>query len=947
MKHYVLFFAALSCSLFLQAQVVTTSPVFPTETDSVTLIYDATKGTAGLNNCACDVYIHIGVITSLSSSNADWKHVFTTWGQANIAWRMTALGNNLYSYKLAPSLRSAFGVTGAETIQKLAMVFRNGDGSKEGKDIGGTDIFVNIYAANTFVLSFTSPSKGSIINMNDTVTITATTSRKASLTMYENGIQIASIPNDSIITFKAPANLTGDKLVVVAATYNGNTVYDTLPYVVYGGTPMAVLPDGIKPGINYTSATSVTLCIVAPYKNFIYVIGDFTKWYPKAATLMNKTPDGKYFWVAINGLQSGVEYAYQYAIDGALKVADPMCEKILDPSNDKYITASTYPNLKPYPIGKTNGIVSVFQIGQTPFNWQYSTNFNKPYRENLNVYELLVRDFHQNRNFRAIIDSLDYLKRMGINAIELMPVNEFEGNDSWGYNPDFYFAVDKAYGEKNELKQLIDKCHQNGIAVIMDLVLNHSFGQSPMVQMYFNSTIQQVTAQNPWFNITATHPFSVGYDFNHESLYTKEFVDTVIAYWVQEYKMDGFRFDLSKGFTQKNSGTDVTLWGRYDQSRIDILQRIYDKVKVYSPFTYMILEHLSDNDEEKELSSRGFMLWGIMNYAYNQNTMGYATGADLSWGSAKSRSFADNNLVLYMESHDEERLMYKNLQYGNVNGSYSVKDFNTALNRVGAAAAIFYSQPGPKMIWQFGELGYDYSINRCADGTINNNCRMEVKPAKWSYLQDTLRYNLYKVFGAMQLLHANPGFRTYNYEWYTNSMVKNAKMNGATLKVNTICNFDMTQQIGTPNFQQSGWWYDYLSGDSINVTNLAMTFNLQAGEYHVYTSPKVLLPEWITRKNTVGNGISSSATEAVKIEVYPNPCKSEIVIYYTDVLKNGLALKNHNKETGIGYSIQNSLGQTVLSGLLMASETILDVVSLAPGVYLLRVENNLVKFVKD
>ena len=57
-----------------------------------------------------------------------------------------------------------------------------------------------------------------------------------------------------------------------------------------------------------------------------------------------------------------------------------------------------------------------------------------------------------------------------------MPFNEFEGNDSWGYNPDFYFAPDKYYGPKNTLKEFIDSCHSKGIAVIMDIALNHSFG---------------------------------------------------------------------------------------------------------------------------------------------------------------------------------------------------------------------------------------------------------------------------------------------------------------------------------------------------------------------------------------------------------------------------------------------------------------------------------------
>ncbi len=884
MKNCTLLWLLLSTVLGASAQVVSTVPAFPSENDSVLITFDATKGTAGLQGYTGDVYVHTGVITNLSTGNTDWKHVFTTWGQTNPAWKMTRIGTDLYTYKVAPSVRSMYSVSNGETALKMAFVFRSGDGSKEAKDVGGNDIFINLYASNSFNVQFTSPSKGVIKNVNDAVSVSAVASTKCALTLYENGIPVSTLANDSVITWNTTATTAGKKTLIIAATKNAVTKYDTLTYVVYGGTNIATVPAGVKPGINYLNDTTVTLCIIAPFKNFIYVVGDFTAWYPDPSTLMNKDPGGKYFWVTITGLSKGVEYGYQYYIDGSLYVADPFSDKILDPWNDKYIPGSVYPNLKTYPTGKTSGIVSVLQTGQTPFNWQYSTNFYKPWKQNLNVYELLVRDFHQNHTFKVIADSIEYLKRMGINALELMPFNEFEGNESWGYNPDFYFAVDKAYGTKNDLKSLVDKCHQNGIAVIMDIVLNHSFGLSPMVQMYFNGSTGKVTAQNPWYNVDATHPLSPGYDFNHESVYTQQFVDSVLAYWTQVYNLDGFRFDLSKGFTQKNTGSDISAWSQYDASRVNILQRMLDKVKTYSPYSYMILEHLGDNSEEKELANRGFMLWGKMTDNYNQCTMGYSSNSDLSWGSYKTRAFNENNLVQYMESHDEERLMYKNLQYGNSAGSYLIKDSVTALKRNAAAAAIFFTQPGPKMIWQFGELGYNFSINYCSNGTINNACRTDSKPIRWNYLQDTNRYNLYKVFGAMQLLHADPEFRTDNYEWYTTGIVKNAKMNGTNLKVNTIANFDVVNQNGQPYFQNAGWWYDYLSGDSINVTNTAMTFNLAPGEYHVFTSKRIALPAWITARKQGGSGISSQLG-TFTAQLYPNPATGETRIVIPEAME--------------------------------------------------------------
>jgi 1,4-alpha-glucan branching enzyme len=106
----------------------------------------------------------------------------------------------------------------------------------------------------------------------------------------------------------------------------------------------------------------------------------------------------------------------------------------------------------------------------------------KPEKDKLVVYELLVRDFDAGRNYQSIIDRIDYFKNLKINAIELLPVMEFEGNESWGYNTSFHMALDKFYGSSSKLKEMIDVCHQNGI-VILDVALNHAFGRNPMVRM--------------------------------------------------------------------------------------------------------------------------------------------------------------------------------------------------------------------------------------------------------------------------------------------------------------------------------------------------------------------------------------------------------------------------------------------------------------------------------
>ncbi len=459
-----------------------------------------------------------------------------------------------------------------------------------------------------------------------------------------------------------------------------------------------------------------------------------------------------------------------------------------------------------------------------------------------------------------------------------MPVNEFEGNLSWGYNPDYYFAPDKYYGPKNEMKAFIDSCHKKGIAVVMDIALNHSFGLSPMVQMYFDAVNNRPASNNPWFNTVTKHAFNVGYDMNHESLPTRYFTSRVIEHWLTEYKIDGFRFDLSKGFTQTqtcdNNGAncDEGAMGNYDASRIAIWKRYYDTLQLKSPGCYGILEHFAANTEEIELSNYGLMLWGNMNYNFTEAAMGYVATSNFDGALHVSRGWSQPYLVSYMESHDEERMMYKTLQFGNSSGAYNTRSFETALDRMELSASFLLTIPGPKMIWQFGELGYDYSINYCQDGSINNNCRTDAKPIKWDYLQVPGRKDLHDVYKALLQLRNNSLFTeafttgvisrdfTSGFKWMT--------LNSSAGKLVVIGNFDVVPQGGSVTFPAAGTWYDYLKQPlTFNATGAAQVFNLQPGEYHVYLSSNVVVPVALVNFSGKNNGASNQLLWEVENEV--------------------------------------------------------------------------------
>ncbi len=829
----------LAVTLFnSQAQLITTVPAFPEHNKPLTVYFDASEGSAGLAGYTGDVYAHTGVITDKSTSGSDWKYVKTNWGQNTSETKLTRISTDYYKLVITPDIRTYYGVPTTDTILKMAFVFRSANkvnGSwLEGKTKDFSDIYITVFKPGLNVY-FERPVDNSIlVEQNDTIFVKAVASGADTLKLFINGNLNKTVIGGGPMEDTLIATSSGKYFVSVEAKNSTASVYDTFSYLVRTTPTVAALPAGTHNGINVINDSTVTLVLYAPGKNYVFAIGDFSNWELDLAYYMNKTPDNTYFWLTINGLRPGREYGYQYFIDNSIKTADPYCELVLDPWNDGFIDTLTYPNLKPYPLGKTTSIVSVFNTNPSTYTWA-TTSFTLPKKTDLILYELLVRDFTDAHNYQAVIDTLGYLKRLGINAIELMPVNEFDGNLSWGYNPSFYFAPDKYYGTKNKLKELIDSCHANGIAVVLDMVLNHSFGQSPMVKMYWDAANNRPAANSPFYNQVAKHDFNVGYDFNHESSATKMFVDSVVKFWLDEYKVDGYRFDLSKGFTQNNTLGNTAAWGQYDASRIKILKRIADAMWSVNPNAYVILEHFAENSEEKELSNYGMMPWGNLNHAYGEASMGWVTGtnSDISWAYYKNRGWNNPNLVTYMESHDEERMMYRNINYGNSsNSSHNVKDTAVALKRAELAAAFFFTIPGPKMIYQFEELGYDYSID--VNGRTGN------KPIRWDYASEPRRTNLYKIYAALAKLKTEQdALETTNTNMDLSGAQKRINLIHGSMSVTVIGNFDVNSANVYPNFPFPGRWYDYINDDSISVANLNDPVFLGPGEYRIYTSKRL------------------------------------------------------------------------------------------------------------
>lgn len=846
------------CSSMLIAQVLDVSPAFPNVNDVVTITYDATQGNGTLVGQS-QIYAHAGLITSASTSPSNWQYVQGNWGTVDPQVAMTNIGNNKHTITIDIDQFYGYPVA-STTVLKLAFVFRNASGNIVGRNADGSDIFYDVYPVNAGLLGqFFHPNNGSIFNLNDQIDIAAEANTPSVLNLKLDGSTLSTLSNATTLDYTLNASNPGTHLLEFEVNDGANTVIDSI-YFTVNPTVNIINPSitGLVNGVNYINDTTVILQLYAPQKEHIYVIGDFNNWTPTASYHMNLSTNNATWWIEINGLVAGQKYGYQYFIDGEMKLADPLSSIILDPNNDGNINALTNPNPHPYPTGQTTGFVSIFQPGATPYSWQ-NTTFQGPAKKDLVIYELLVRDFVAKHNYQTLIDTLDYLDKLGINAIELMPPGEFENNESWGYNPSFHKALDKYYGTPEKFKEFVDSCHNRGIAVIVDMVLNHAFGQNPMVNMYWDAVNNRPAANNPWFNAICPHePYCWGYDFDHTRMATQSYIDQVNKYWLDEYHVDGFRFDYTKGFANNAAS--------YNLERINLLKRMADQIWDVKSNAYVILEHWCDNSEEIQLANYGMMLWGNVTHAYQEAGMGYTSTSNISAGIYTNRTWTVPHLVSYMESHDEERMMYKNITFGNqTNPNHNAKNLYVALGRMQTAAVIFLTQPGPRMIWQFGELGYDISID--------NPCRVCNKPILWNYYTQARRRQLYDVYSAtLKLRNEYETFRSLNFNYNLSGSVKKMKMTHPSMNGVVITNFDVNNQTGTPNFHHNGWWYEYFSGDSLNVTDVNMNFSLQPGEYRIYTDVRLEQPI-ITDAPVSIEELLNSAFELV---VYPNPSSDYI-----------------------------------------------------------------------
>ena len=821
-------------------------PVCPNADKPCTIIFKPASDNP-LYGHAGELYGHFGVVV-----DGEWKYVPSDWGVADEKVHFKKVADNHWEFKMEPSIREYFG-SGETPVTKIALIVRSEDGNTKSHDAD----------------------------------------------------QFCSVIDDK---YKAE-EFTPDPLVTKK------------------------LPEGVKHGINYNEDGSVTFVFydkdtAGQSHKYCYIVGDWNEWTRKTEGAMYYDGSQGCWWITLDGFDADKEYRFQYRLGNNsgsdTYVSDPYTEIVYDQWNDQYIAG-----VPAFPEGAKQ-LVSAFQINKPEYSWKHK-DFKVEDKNDLVIYEMLFRDFTTSQDIEGAMAQLDYIENLGVNAIELMPIQEFDGNLSWGYNPNHWFALDKYYGTREEYKDFIDECHARGIAVIVDVVYNHATGSHPWAKMWWDGANNCTAENNPWFNVVAKHEFNVYHDMNHENAMVKEHVKRSLEHLLTEYDVDGFRFDLTKGFTQNNTLGDVGAWGRYDQSRVDIFKGYADHIWSVNENAVVIFEHLADYSEEKVLAEHGIKLWRNMNGTYRSAVNG---------GSGDFSGSYENNLyggwVSYMESHDEERLcygagadassvtwgicgtltdwssditmaadgaffsakgvtfkaddMFKIRKVGEWNDAFnygaSTKGYKLPLNteykltlgsgsqdmavpaagtydiyfslaaekvwlmeagkrpadpsvtpgggaaedpltvamrRAGASAAFFLTVPGPKMIWQFGEIGYDYSIDY--------NDRTGEKPVVTDqYMAVPARKALYDTYAALlKFRRENPRFfdSDASFTWTPTGNLKKITCTADGKTFHVVGNFGKGQTTYTV---PSGSWTDQINGGTVSGT-----ITLKEGEFRLLT----------------------------------------------------------------------------------------------------------------
>ncbi|MCF7903335.1 MAG: T9SS type A sorting domain-containing protein, partial [Candidatus Marinimicrobia bacterium] len=581
-----------------------------------------------------------------------------------------------------------------------------------------------------------------------------------------------------------------------ARAANGRVMFDMktvwkTPEITY-----AALPPMDYVGVHDRLDGTVTFALLAPGKRFVSLVGDFNDWDPMAGVMTYDSV--RSIWWTNLALDPGT-YEYMYDLDGALRVGDPFAVDLnwVDANGNEHWARE---NQK-----------SVLELGGESFEWT-DDGFQKPAMEDLVIYELLARDFSSTQDFQGVIDKLDYLQDLGINAIELMPNYEFPGESSWGYNPAFFMAVESSYGTQNKFKELVNEAHNRGIAVLMDLVFNHADGSSPYHQMYGTNY-----ADSPYMH-AETNDWGFP-DFDHGKEGTKLLTSRTVQHWINEFHIDGYRYDHTTGIGWSgvnDYGVSYFSWAAYqaDGEVYQIAEHFGADVASLINGT-KIRSHWHDafHDQMKANLRQG-SFEGSWYGDMNKTERGISFAAD---------GFSNlEACVNYLESHDEQRVIWE----AQTNGlSYS-----QAVQKAKLGAEVLFTAAGIPMFYMGAEFGMD------TERTIDYN------PLQWNYLDDPVNHDIFQHYKRLiWLRNSYPALRSNSINVVAKNNAGKTIVYHRTLDghpgVVVAVNFSTSPQTLDIQFPHNGTWYEFVQDDTVSIeSEWYGGYTIPASSARIFTS---------------------------------------------------------------------------------------------------------------
>ncbi|HIF82911.1 MAG TPA: hypothetical protein EYQ37_03490, partial [Candidatus Marinimicrobia bacterium] len=341
-----------------------------------------------------------------------------------------------------------------------------------------------------------------------------------------DGMEYLSADNIFYVGFSPPKS--------IFEAYNITAIINEIEYVLLDFPAISVevepLPENVKLGPNWIN-NEMILAVYAPAQPVMQVIvttpgetGEVSN-----AIVMKRDPEQSDIWWTELDLSFG-QYEYEYLLINGSRLPDPFTRRL---SN-----------------GKTRVEIGAGGVSTADdYNWQ-SNDYIRPSLDTLIIYELHVDDFAAQGSgqgtFDDVIIRLDHLIESGINAIELMPITEFPGGRSWGYNPEIMSSVEGTYGTPENFKQLVDEAHSRNMAVILDLVWNHATSSTPLWQIQPNNDLNPYFKNSNDLNPNENEGTWGMLDFDHFNDKTIEYINEIHRIWLEEYRIDGFRFDATR-----------------------------------------------------------------------------------------------------------------------------------------------------------------------------------------------------------------------------------------------------------------------------------------------------------------------------------------------------------------------------------------------------------------